>query len=108
MIDNFLLRRDEERNKIKYQKPLGYKVLDEDGDRVNVHITVLDVMWGYNVYYHGETTKMIGWFRKSCEAVEFAVDTARKMIAEHEKAMVNRQAIDHQPSTGPFYTDGKA
>lgn len=79
-------------NNTLYTKELGWNVFDDDGDKVAVTITVYDTrVRGTIVILIAESVKCLGWYQSSGEALEFAIDTARTMIAEHEVRQVQRE-----------------
>lgn len=90
MFDALIERKKELIGKIKYQKELGWKEFDEDGDSSPVAITVLDVDWGYSVFRNTSTIQHLHWTHNLSDAVEWAVDRARNEIAEHEIKQVEK------------------
>lgn len=94
MFDSIFERKKEMENKIKYQKELGWKEFDDEGDSSPVAITVLDVDWGYNVYRNTTHLEFLHWTPKLSEAVEWAVDRARNEINAHEIQQIEKMPKD--------------
>ena len=84
MFDAMLKERKEQEYRTKYAKELGWKEYDEDDDQSHSVIYVLDMNFGYGVIRQGANTRMVFHSKKLCEAVEWAVDEARREISAHE------------------------
>ena len=92
MFEELYKQKEEIQNLIKYQKALGWKEYDNDGDLMQASITVVNVKWGYSVFRHGNDSVQHLYFSTILsEAVEWAVDRARKEIADHELKQVERE-----------------
>lgn len=84
MFEELLKAKEENENRTKYAKRLGWNEFDEEGSKTPASIFVRDVSWGYSVFREGNKLQMLYWTKSLDEAVEWAVDRARKEIAEHE------------------------
>ena len=84
MFDELIKSRMEKQNKIKYLRELGWKEFDEEENETDVLIFVLDIDYGFAVFRQGNETNLLHYSRNIHEAIEWAVDEARKQIAAHE------------------------
>lgn len=69
----------------EYVRELGWNEVDEDGEKIKTAIVVTHASFGYVVLRFGaDTCRFLNWALTREEAIEWAVDRARKEISHHE------------------------
>lgn len=67
-----------------FNKNLGWKEQNEDGDVVPASILVVDANIGYNLFRAGTDFEFIDWCIDREASIEACIEMARKEIARHE------------------------
>lgn len=74
-----------------YERDLGWREFDEDGDSVPAVVAVVEGGLGYNVFRLGQHCFHLEWFDRREDAIDWAVDRSRQEVAEHELRQSERE-----------------
>ena len=67
-----------------YARWLGWYEYDEENQRVPATLGIYDCDLGYNVFLCGRDIEHLKWLPYREEAIEWGVDAARELAAQHE------------------------